>query len=73
MGSFRRFPEGLAAVICCALLVAAFSFTLLDSRAAYAGDAQIEQGKKVYNSRCVICHGPKGDGKGLIDLVHRVQ
>ncbi len=33
----------------------------------------IEMGKKVYNSRCVICHGPKGDGKGLVGIIHRVQ
>jgi mono/diheme cytochrome c family protein len=28
-------------------------------------------GKKIYESRCIICHGAKGDGKGLVDVVHR--
>ncbi|WP_420264675.1 c-type cytochrome [Candidatus Magnetominusculus dajiuhuensis] len=28
-------------------------------------------GKKIYESRCVICHGPRGDGKGLMDVIHR--
>ena len=32
-----------------------------------------EQGKAVYESRCVICHGDQGDGRGLIGIVHRAQ
>ncbi len=42
---------------------------------AYGEDDEkvLEMGKKVYNSRCVICHGPKGDGKGLVGIIHRVQ
>ena len=32
-----------------------------------------EQGKAVYDSRCVICHGDQGDGRGLIGIVHRAQ
>ncbi len=47
--------------------------------AAVAGDVYaahtetIEQGKKVYEHRCIICHGDKGDGKGLVGIVHRYQ
>ncbi len=37
------------------------------------GDEQVEAGKKVYNKYCVICHGPKGDGKGLMGIIHRYQ
>lgn len=33
----------------------------------------LEQGKAVYDSRCVICHGDQGDGRGLIGVVHRAQ
>lgn len=41
---------------------------------AFAADPKvIERGKKVYESRCVICHGPKGDGKGLVGIVHRFE
>lgn len=35
--------------------------------------AVLERGKAVYGSRCVICHGDQGDGKGLIGIVHRAQ
>lgn len=41
-----------------------------------AGDiyaADVDQGKKVYNKYCVICHGGKGDGVGLIGLIQRVE
>jgi len=41
---------------------------------AYAADKKtIELGKKVYESRCIVCHGDKGDGKGLVGIVHRYQ
>ncbi len=43
-------------------------------RAAGAQDAAlVERGKKVYAKHCVICHGDKGDGKGIIGIVHRAQ
>lgn len=35
--------------------------------------AQIEMGKKVYDTYCVICHGQNGDGKGLMGVIHRAQ
>lgn len=40
---------------------------------AYGDDAEIEYGKKVYSKYCVICHGIKGDGKGLVGVIHRVE
>src|SRR5512134_2308627 len=41
---------------------------------AYAADEKtLELGKKVFAQRCVICHGEKGDGKGLVGIIHRVQ
>jgi len=34
---------------------------------------EVEAGKAVYESHCVICHGEKGDGKGLMGTIHRAQ
>jgi len=56
-----------------------FSLFLLVGLVAWPADAlaqdeaQLERGKAVYGSRCVICHGEQGDGKGLIGIVHRAQ
>ncbi|MFQ5789834.1 MAG: c-type cytochrome [Acidobacteriota bacterium] len=33
----------------------------------------VDRGAAVYQSRCVICHGDKGDGKGLMGIIHRAQ
>ena len=33
----------------------------------------VDAGKAVYDSRCVICHGADGDGQGLVGIVHRAQ
>ena len=39
-----------------------------------AQDAQqIEEGTRIYNRHCVICHGANGDGKGLMGVIHRNQ
>lgn len=33
----------------------------------------LELGKQVFASYCVICHGAKGDGKGVVGIVSRAQ
>jgi cytochrome c oxidase cbb3-type subunit 2 len=38
-----------------------------------ADEKTIKLGKKVFEQRCIICHGEKGDGKGLVGIIHRVQ
>lgn len=58
------------------LLVLSFAVFVLvtltqTTQESYAADA--ETGKKVYQKYCVICHGDKGDGKGLIGIIHRVE
>lgn len=46
---------------------------LLPSSAAAAEAAAVARGKEVYTSHCVLCHGEKGDGKGLTGIIHRAQ
>jgi mono/diheme cytochrome c family protein len=41
--------------------------------AGAADEKTLETGKKVFTQRCVICHGEKGDGKGLVGIISRVQ
>ena len=36
-------------------------------------EAQLEVGKKAYAVRCEICHGGKGDGKGLVGVIRRSE
>jgi mono/diheme cytochrome c family protein len=33
----------------------------------------VSEGKEVYETYCVVCHGDKGDGKGLMGVIHRAQ
>lgn len=57
-----------------ALILVIGAFLIVSGSAYAAADSKvIEQGKKVYEKHCIICHGPKGDGKGLVGIVHRVQ
>jgi mono/diheme cytochrome c family protein len=55
------------------LLVLSLSFVTITRTAenAYGGDT--DQGKQVYQKYCVICHGDKGDGKGLVGIIHRFE
>jgi mono/diheme cytochrome c family protein len=45
----------------------------LSSVALAQDPSQIAEGERVYDRYCVICHGPQGDGKGLVGIVHRAQ
>jgi mono/diheme cytochrome c family protein len=36
-------------------------------------EAVLKFGKKVYEVRCLLCHGSEGDGKGLVGTVLRVE
>lgn len=69
MEGFSRKYKGILPVLCFLLL----SWTLVTltqvTGQAYGSDAEL--GKKVYQKYCVICHGAKGDGKGLMDVIHR--
>ena len=59
-----------------AVLFAALMLWIVTAAAGTAGaaaDKTVELGKKVFEKNCVICHGPKGDGKGLVGIIHRVQ
>lgn len=46
--------------LCPVILCFAMGFIRLDS----AGGADLARGKTLYEERCILCHGPKGDGKG---------
>ncbi|MCP5112702.1 MAG: c-type cytochrome, partial [bacterium] len=57
------------------LIATVFAVVLLGwPAAAPAQDPQLaETGEEVYATRCVICHGADGDGKGLTGIIHRAQ
>ncbi len=56
------------------LVVVAVTGITFKKQVAYGTDSSKgELGKQVYQKYCVICHGAKGDGKGLIGIIHRVE
>ena len=63
-GKFKAVTLGIGFV-----LLFLFAMSLFGSGSAYAA----ADGKKVYESRCTICHGAKGDGMGLVGIVHRYE
>lgn len=36
-------------------------------------DAMLDEGKKLYEVRCLLCHGENGDGKGLVGIIRRAE
>lgn len=53
--------------------VALLASGLVSGALAAQDSAVVERGQAVYNSRCVVCHGPAGDGKGLMGIIYRNQ
>ncbi len=63
-------------------LVLLFSVSIVSARQSEFGDDEayaeemgpiLELGKKTYESRCMVCHGRKGDGKGYVGVIRRVE
>jgi len=52
---------------------AAMAADLTPTASAAADRQTVDLGKEVFASYCVICHGDKGDGKGLVGIVSRAQ
>ncbi|MGC9964429.1 MAG: cytochrome c [Syntrophobacteraceae bacterium] len=48
------------ALACAAILCFATGYIRLND----AQGADLAKGKALYEERCILCHGPKGDGKG---------
>jgi cytochrome c oxidase cbb3-type subunit 2 len=71
MNMIRGGVRILAGVVSLALL--SWIATVNPGKAYAADEKTAELGKKVFLQRCVICHGDKGDGKGLVGIINRVQ
>ncbi len=71
MGEAIMKSRGVVLVFGFIILAGTFIINAFNVRNVYAGD--IELGKSVYQKYCVICHGDKGDGKGLVGIIHRVE
>ncbi len=66
--------KGFVLVFCFLMLSGAFMGLTQSTQNAYGTeDSTVKLGKKVYQKYCTICHGEKGDGKGLIGIIHRVE
>ncbi len=59
---------GLALAVMC--LFAAVSWAQDDEEDF---EAILEQGRQVYEIRCLICHGAEGDGKGFVGTIRRAE
>ncbi|QWR77564.1 c-type cytochrome [Candidatus Magnetomonas plexicatena] len=51
------------------LIILSVLFLPQFSKTSYGAD--MDTGKKVFESRCAICHGAKGDGNGVIGIVEK--
>ncbi len=60
-------------LICAVFIMLLFLPLLNPSDRAYGQEDQLELGKRVYQERCLICHGIKGDGKGLVGTIRRSE
>ncbi len=65
--------KGVLLVFCLMSLALVFSSLLGKTENALGMDSNIELGKKLYEERCLVCHGDKGDGKGLAGVFRREE
>ena len=73
MAGFLRKCKGAILVFCLIPLAIVLISTLRVTENAHGMENKIDSSKKVYETRCLICHGPKGDGKSLVGVVRRAE
>lgn len=61
------------ALIPCLLLLSVLFYSALEREDAYGKEGKADLGKRLYEERCAICHGLKGDGKGLVGVMKRAE
>ena len=71
MEGLRKIYRSSFIVLCLLLLSWTCATLTQGTENAYGADTDL--GKKVYQKYCVICHGSKGDGKGLVGIIHRAE
>ncbi len=71
MGGHAKNIRGVKLMVSLIFLVGVWATMIGSAGDAFAGE--VERGKEVYNKYCTICHGGKGDGKGLVGIIHRVE
>lgn len=69
MQGLRKRSKGVLLILC--LLLFSWALVTLTQETENAYGADTELGKKVYESRCTICHGSKGDGNGAIGIIDK--
>ncbi|MBI4848546.1 MAG: c-type cytochrome [Nitrospirae bacterium] len=57
----------------CVIFLLLFLAVTFHKTDAYGEDGSPALGKKVYEERCMICHGASGDGKGLVGVIKRSE
>jgi mono/diheme cytochrome c family protein len=71
MKGFRKKSRAVLLVLCLVLLSWVFVGLIQGTESVYGAESEV--GKNIYQKYCVICHGAKGDGKGLVGIIHRVE
>jgi mono/diheme cytochrome c family protein len=69
MEEIRKRANLIASIACLTLLLSVLTITGQGIEKAYAGDSAADLGKKIFEERCMVCHGDKGNGKGPVGII----
>ncbi len=72
MKSVMRKEKYLLSILSLLILSGVLIFLVQGQGNVYGSDEEnTDVGEKVYETRCLICHGSEGDGKGLVGVIRR--
>ena len=72
-GFFDKRIKCVAGEACLILMLVLLSGALNMAGNVFGAENGSAPGKKIYEERCMICHGTKGDGKGLVGVIKRAE
>ncbi len=73
MAGLLKRSNTITSFVCLTILALVLMWLTQGAVNVYGGEVAVDPGKKVYEERCLVCHGDKGNGKGPVGTIRNSE